>query len=146
MPITNFIDSPGAPERILPVTDGDSETFWTAGERGKLHIYRCQQCAYYIHPPVRFCPMCESRDVEPEAVSGRATVTSFTVNHKQWVPGLPVPYILALVSILEQDDVRLATNIVNCDPAIVTMGMAVKVLFKQQQEIWIPFFEPEQAA
>jgi uncharacterized OB-fold protein len=81
--------------------------------------------------------------VEPEAVSGRGYVTSFTVNHKQWVPGLPVPYVLALVSIAEQDDVRLVTNIVNCDPNTVTMGMPLKVLFEQSEDVWIPLFEPE---
>ncbi|MDB5446538.1 MAG: DNA-binding protein [Phenylobacterium sp.] len=131
------------PKRALPVIDLDNEAFWSGGAQGELRIYRCQDCAYYVHPPVRFCPKCESRKVEPEAVSGRGYVTSFTVNHKQWVPGLPVPYVLALVSIAEQDDVRLVTNIVNCDPNTVTMGMPLKVLFEQSEDVWIPLFEPE---
>ncbi len=133
----------GAPARALPLLDQDNTDYWTGGAQGEVRIYRCQDCQYYVHPPVRFCPKCESRRVEPEAVSGRGYVTSFTVNHKQWVPGLPARFVLALVSIAEQDDVRLVSNIVHCPPESVTMGMPVRVLFEQQEDIWIPFFEPE---
>lgn len=136
-------DAPAPPRRALPVIDLDNTDYWTGGKDGELRIYRCQECAYYVHPPVRFCPQCESRRVEPEAVSGRGCVTSFTVNHKQWAPGLPVPYVLALVSIAEQDDVRLVANIVGCDPETVTMGMPVRVLFEQHEDVWVPLFEPE---
>ena len=132
---------PGPP-RALPAIDKDNKAYWTSGERGELTIYRCQDCNYYIHPPVRFCPQCESRNVEPEVVSGYGTVTTFTVNYKQWVPGLPETYVLALVSIAEQDDVRLVCNIVNCPSESVTFGMKVKVLFEQHEDLWIPFFEP----
>ncbi|WP_242124028.1 OB-fold domain-containing protein [Sphingobium sp. Sx8-8] len=131
------------PPRSLPVVDKDSQTFWTAGEQGELKIYRCQDCAYYIHPPVRFCPQCESRRVEPEAVSGKGHVVSFSINHQQWVPGLPVPYVLALVGIAEQDDVRLVTNIMNCPPEEVSFGMPVKVYFEQVEDLWVPLFEPD---
>jgi uncharacterized OB-fold protein len=133
---------PGAPARALPYIDQDNEAYWTGGEVGELRIYRCQACKYYVHPPVQFCPKCDGRDVKPEAVSGNAKVTSFTVNHKQWVPGLPERFVLALVTIDEQDDVQLPTNIVNCDPESVTMGMPVQVLFEQAEDLWIPLFEP----
>lgn len=131
------------PARTLPVVDRDSRDYWTGGADGELRIYRCRDCRYYVHPPVRFCPRCESRNVAAEAVSGRGIVASFTVNHKRWVPGLPERYVLALVSIVEQEDVRLVANIVNCDPDAVAMDMAVRVLFEEHEDLWIPFFEPE---
>jgi uncharacterized OB-fold protein len=137
------ITPPGAPARALPLIDKDNRAYWTGGREGELRIYRCQDCRYYIHPPVRFCPKCEGRRVEPEAVSGRGFVESFTVNHKQWVPGLPERFVLALVRIAEQDDVRLVTNIVGCPADSVTMDMPVKVLFEQHEDLWLPFFEPE---
>ncbi|MDB5453311.1 MAG: DNA-binding protein [Caulobacteraceae bacterium] len=133
-----------APTRVLPVVDADNVPYWTGGKDGELRIFRCQACAYYVHPPVNFCPKCESRNVVPEAVSGRGTVRSFTVNHKQWVPNLPVPYVLALVVIDEQDDVQIPCNIVNCAPDDVRMNMPVKVLFEQVEDLWVPLFEPEQ--
>ena len=130
------------PKRILPAIDVDSRPYWTSGKDGVLAIFRCAACAYYVHPPVPFCPRCESRDVAPQAVSGKGTVFSFSVNHKQWVPGLAVPYVLALVTIAEQDDVRLVTNIVGCAPEDVTFGMAVEALFEQAEDLWVPLFRP----
>ena len=130
------------PKRILPAIDVDSRPYWTSGKDGVLVIFRCADCAYYVHPPVPFCPRCESRNVTPQTVSGKATVFSFTVNHKQWVPGLPVPCVLALVTIAEQDDVRLVTEIVGCAPADVTFGMTVEVLFEPAEDLWVPLFRP----
>lgn len=103
---------------------------------------RCQRCGYWVHPPAGFCPGCESRDVSPEAASGRATVASFTINHQQWEPDLQVPYVLALVELDEQSDVRLVSNIVNCPPEQVRIGMAVEVLFEQHDDVWVPLFQP----
>lgn len=132
--------------RTLPLLDKDNTDYWTGGAQGELRIFRCQDCGYYVHPPVRFCPTCESRHVEPEAVSGRGKVETFTINHKQWVPGLPVPYVLALVTIEEQDDVRLVGNIVGCPPEAVTMGMPVEVFFEQHEDVWVPLFRPGSAS
>lgn len=130
------------PVRILPAVDLDSLPYWSGGERSELLIFRCAACAYFVHPPVPFCPRCESRDVTPQAVSGMGTVFSFTVNHKPWVPGLAVPYVLALVTIAEQDDVRLVANIVGCAPEEVMFGMAVEVVFEPVEDLWVPMFRP----
>jgi uncharacterized protein len=129
-------------KRPLPVLTVDNRAFWTGGESGQLLIYRCQTCSYYVHPPVRFCPKCQGRAVEPEAVSGRATVASFTVNHQKWEPDLAVPYVMSLVELDEQSSVRLVTNIVNCDPDAVCIGLRVRVTFEASEGVWIPLFEP----
>lgn len=133
------------PKRALPLLDRDNTAYWTGGERGELLIYRCPACGYYIHPPVNFCPECEGRSVAPQPVSGKGTVETFTIVHKQWVPGLKVPYVMALVTIAEQGDVRLAGNIVHCEPDDVYFGMPVKVLFEQNEDVWVPLFEPDTA-
>lgn len=134
------------PPRALPLLDRDNTPYWTGGAKDALLIHCCGDCGYYVHPPVNFCPKCEGRLVTPKAVSGYATVETFTITHKQWVPGLKVPYVLALVTIAEQDDVRLATNIVNCEPEQVHIGMKVRVLFERHEDVWIPLFEPETAS
>lgn len=132
-------------KRPLPYITTLNEAFWTGGAAGELRIYRCRDCRTYVHPPAGFCPRCEGRAVAPEAVSGRATVASFTVNYQRWEPELDVPYVMALVEIAEQPDVRLVTNIVGCDPDAVAIGMPVRVLFEQHDDVWIPLFEPDQA-
>ena len=106
-------------------------------------INRCQACHRYVHPPVPMCPTCHSRDVTPEAVSGKATVASFTVNHVPWVPNLPVPYVFAAVELEEQPGLRLSTEIVNIDPKAVSIGMPVQAVFEQRDEIYLPLFEPQ---
>jgi uncharacterized OB-fold protein len=58
---------------------------------------------------------------------------------------VPVPYTLALVTIDEQDDVRLVTNIVECAPEEVRFGMPVEVVFEPHEDLWVPLFRPVQA-
>nr|MDT0664539.1 OB-fold domain-containing protein [Micromonospora sp. DSM 115978] len=76
-------------------------------------------------------------------VSGRAVVAGFTVNHQQWLARFPLPYVVAVVALEEDASARLTTNIVNCEPAEVAIGMRVRVTFVQQDQYWIPLFEPE---
>ncbi|KCZ93225.1 hypothetical protein HJO_05200 [Hyphomonas johnsonii MHS-2] len=45
----------------------------------------------------------------------------------------------------EQDGLNLTTNIVNCDPADVRIGMPVTVVFEQVEDVWLPLFEPSPA-
>lgn len=133
---------PAPPPRTLPAIDPDNREYWTRGRDGVLAIFRCHSCHAYVHPPIPFCSACETVEVSPQAVSGRGTVVTFTVNHKQWVPGLPVPYVLALVALEEAPEVRLVANITHCDPAEVTFGMAVEVWFEPAEDLWIPQFRP----
>ena len=131
------------PFRVLPHPDEDTAFFWTSGKDGVLRFLRCDACRRYVHPPAPVCGYCRHRQLHPEAVSGRATLHSFTVNHQPWDGGLtPVPYVIGLVEIEEQDDVRLTTNIVNCEPGDVKIGMPLQVLFEDQETVWIPLFEP----
>jgi uncharacterized OB-fold protein len=140
MPTTLADSQP--PARALPQIDKDNHAFWTRGKDGVLAICRCADCGYYVHPPVPFCPECESHAVAPKAVSGRGRVESFTVNHKQWVPGLPDAYVLALVELEEQEGLRVVTNITHCAADEVRFGMAVEVWFEPAEDLWIPLFRP----
>ena len=130
------------PFRVLPRVTDQTEPFWTGGAEGELRFLRCQACGYFVHPPGPVCPQDLSRELEWEAVSGRATVHTFTVNHQPWYPGLDPPYVVAIVTMEEQDDLRLMTNIVGCPPEAVNVGMAVQVTFEQYDDVWLPFFQP----
>jgi uncharacterized OB-fold protein len=128
--------------RPLPAATRDNIPFWTGGANGELLIQACDACSYLIHPPTGFCPRCESRATHMQAVSGRATVETFTIVHQQWLPNLQVPYVIAMLQIAEQDDVRLISNIVDCPPESVTIGMEVAVQFEQAEDLWVPLFAP----
>jgi hypothetical protein len=131
--------------RVLPDLDQLSAFFWTSGADGKLRFLRCDACSYLVHPPAPYCPRCERHGTTaPAEVSGRATVHSFTVNHQPW-DGAGDPYVIALVAIDEQPDVRLTTNLVDVDPDAVHIGMPVEVVFEDRDPVFLPLFRPSEA-
>jgi len=129
--------------RLLPEVTPETEHFWRGGSRGELVFLRCASCAYYIHPPSPVCPNCLGRDQKPEAVSGRGTVVTFTVNHQVWNPLVATPYVIALVEIDEQPGLRLLTNIVECAPEDVKIGLRVRATFLEKEDVFFPLFAPE---
>jgi uncharacterized OB-fold protein len=129
------------PFRLLPQLDELNRPYWTGGERGELVMQACPQ-GCILHPPVAYCTCCGSKEIAPRVLSGRGTVHSFTVNHHPWNPTMPERYVIALVVIEEQDDVRIMTNIIGCEPDEVHIGMPVQVTFENHEDVWLPLFEP----
>ncbi len=129
--------------RILPLVTEQNAQFWTGGAQGELRMLRCRVCRHWIHPPAPICPACLARDVAPEALSGRARVATFTVNHQPWIPGFDPPYLVAIVELEEQRGLRLTTNLVNCAIDAARIDMPVRVLFEEREDVWIPLFEPD---
>jgi len=129
------------PFRVLPALDDDNRFFWTSGEDGRLRFLRCGACGYWLHPPSPWCPECGSRDVAPQAVSGRGTVWSYTVNHHSW-DGSTDPWAIVLVELAEQEGLRLTSNLVACPADDARIGMEVRVVFEQHGSVWFPVFEP----
>jgi uncharacterized OB-fold protein len=130
------------PFRVLPRLTDDNRHFWTGGGDNELRVLRCQSCRYWIHPPTAVCPRCLSTEVAPEATGGTGTVAAFTINHQPWYPGLDPPYVIAMVSLNDQPEMRLTTNIVGCAVDDVHIGMDVRVVFEQYDDVWLPFFTP----
>ena len=140
------VEEAAPPFRILPRLTDWNRDFWTGGARGELRFWRCQDCGFYIHPPAPICPQCHSKNMRTESVSGRATLATFTLNHQPWMPGPDLPFVVAIVEIVEQPSVRLTTNLVNCAIDDVKIGMPVKVTFERHADpdgdIYIPLYEP----
>lgn len=128
--------------RILPRITDANEFFWTSGADGHLRFLRCGSCGYWIHPPGPICPVCHSKALAPEAVAGTAVLHTYTVNRQAWLPGFDPPYVVAIVELPEQEGLRLTTNLVNCALDDVRIGMPVRVVFEQWEDVWLPLFEP----
>lgn len=129
--------------RPLPELTPDVAFFWTSGVDGTLRMLRCADCGYWLHPPGPVCPVCLGDDVAPTALSGRATVTTYTVNRQRWRADLEVPYVVAIVDLAEQPGLRLTTNIVDCPTEAVYIGMPVTVTFEHVDDVWLPLFTPD---
>jgi uncharacterized OB-fold protein len=132
-----------APFRVQPVLDDTNRWFWTSGEDGRLRFLRCQGCGYWLHPPLPRCPRCGGQELAPEAISGRAELYTYTVNHQSW-DGSTEPYAIALVTFPElgQDELRLTTNVVGCPLDELRIGMPLQVTFERHDLVFFPVFEP----
>jgi acetyl-CoA acetyltransferase/uncharacterized OB-fold protein len=128
--------------RPLPELTLSNRAFWTSGEDGVLRIDSCGDCGAMVHPPAPVCQVCRSLHRTQTEVSGRATVVGFTVNAHQWLPDMEPPYVVANVALDEDASVRLTTNIVDCEPSDVRVGMRVAVRFEQNEDVWLPLFAP----
>ena len=127
----------------LPRIDEETKGYWEACQRRELVVQRCLDCGRLRHYPRALCPACLSQRVEWVRCSGRGTVYTFTVTHQNQSPGFrdALPYVLAYVEL--EEGVRLLTNIVECAPEAVRIGMPVAVVFEDATpEVTLPKFKP----
>jgi len=130
-----------AAPRMLNLLPTNNRVFWTSGGDSRLHLLRSRSTGRWMHP---FWNVAEDDpDLTQEPVSGKGKVFTFTVNYHAFNPRVPPPYVIAIVQLPEQDDLRIATNIVNCAPGAVEIGMPVRVLFEPHGELLVPVFEPD---
>src|SRR5437667_2502624 len=132
---------PRPARRPRPVVNDDNAFFWEGVERGELLIQRCSSCGRLRHPPRPMCPHCQSLEWDTVVASGRGTVYSFVVPHHPQVPAFEYPYVVALVEL--EEGTRLVSNVIDVDPADVTVGMPVEVSFVAvDDELTLPLFRP----
>lgn len=136
---------PAVPARMLPKVHDHNRAFWTGGGDGHLMVTRCTQCSLWVSPPAADCPDCGGA-LAAQPVSGRGTVFTFTVNYQPFNPVVPVPYVIAIVELDEQPGLRIASNIVDCEPDSVHIGLPVEVRFERHdvdgEDVFVPVFAP----
>jgi len=129
--------------RLLPEVTAENEHFWRGGAAGELRFLHCAACDRFVHPPAPRCPRCLGASLAVRASSGRARLHTFSVNHQPWIPGFDPPYVVAIVELAEQPDLRLTTNLVGCAPGNARIGMPLRVVFEARDDgIFLPLFEP----
>lgn len=135
-----------APRYDLPEADAFTRPYWAAAADGRLLIRRCRAagCGAAHHYPREFCPRCWSEDVVWEAASGRATLYTWSVVHRNDLPpfGGRVPYTAAVVDLAEGP--RMMTEVVDCPEAELRIGMELRVRFRVDDEggSAVPVFRP----
>ncbi|MEV5594947.1 OB-fold domain-containing protein [Streptomyces sp. NPDC052496] len=137
---------PTGPRYDLPETDAFNRTYWDAAARSRLLLRRCRAggCGAAHHYPREFCPRCWSEDVAWEEASGRATLYTWSVVHRNDLPpfGERVPYVAAVVDLAEGP--RMMTEVVECPEAALRIGMPLRVHFRTADAsgIAVPVFRP----
>lgn len=119
-----------------------SERFFEATKEGKLLIQRCGDCKEHQFYPRSICIHCGSANVDWVESSGKGTVHTYTVIHRQGMPGWrdEVPYVAAIIDL--EEGVRMTSNVIEVDPAEVHIGMSVAVTFVDEGPLVCPRFKP----
>jgi uncharacterized OB-fold protein len=126
----------------VPPVNSESAPFWEATREGKLRLPRCNACDFVIFYPRSRCPQCRSADTTWIDMSGRGVVYSYTVTRRTVGRFRKnVPFVIAYVEL--EEGPRMLTNVVDCDPEQVEVGMPVEVSFDPSEEgPAIPRFAP----
>lgn len=127
----------------LPTIETETRPFWEAAKAGRLMIGRCTACGKAHYYPRPFCPHCWSQDVELIEASGRAILYTYSTVFVNDLPPFNerVPYVAAVVDL--EEGVRVSTNIVECAPDDLQIGMRLQVAFQSiSPEVTLPVFRP----
>ena len=129
------------PKRIRPPLGHDNGWWWQLVDQGVIPIQKCNGCGKLHHPPRPMCDACRSTDLGHVAASGRGTVHTFTVIHHPQFPGYDFPIVAALIDL--EEGTRMVSNLVECAPADVHIGMAVQGFVREGQDgMKLPLFRP----
>jgi uncharacterized OB-fold protein len=130
----------------LPIRYPEEEQYWAGLAAGELRLQQCLDCSKVRYPIGPVCPNCLSARASWRVMSGLGTVSTYVVFWKAWVPWLQsrVPYAVAQVELPEGP--RLTTNLINIEPADVSIGLEVSAAYeKRADDIWLLQFEPRAA-
>lgn len=137
------------PPRIIPENADRAPFAWTDGQEGRLHIPHCSGCSRWVLPPEPDCPVCGGA-LHPRPVSGDGTVFTYTIDFHPFNPAVPVPYVIAVVELADQPGLRLASNVVDCPPESVDVGMQVQARFESSASaegvVYFPVFVPRESS
>lgn len=121
----------------LPQVPEWLEEFWRGAARGELLLRHCRRCDRPHHYPRGICPWCSSTDLDWRVAAGTGVIESFTVVR------VGEPYALAYVRL--DEGVSMLTNLIDCEPAALSIGLAVRVVFAPadgRDDLAVPCFTP----
>jgi uncharacterized OB-fold protein len=126
--------------RPEPQNEDDAQ-FWRALGEGDLTIQRCAVCHTLRHPPRPVCAHCGARDSAAVRVVGTGAVWSMTVIHPPTLPAFTdrTPYAAVVVRL--DEGVFLVSNLLDCPPDEIAIGMRVEVAITEVEPgLRLPLF------
>ena len=129
------------PEWPRPRPSLSDAPFWEYARRRELRLQRCSSCRAWRFPPAPVCDQCLSPEAEWAPLSGRGTIYSWIVFHRQYFPALPPPYNVASVELAEGP--LFIGNVINVPDDAITIGLPVRVAWREvAPDLVLPVFEP----
>jgi len=134
-----------APVLSDPYADARTQPFWDAAKREELVAPKCGNCGTFRMPPTRFCANCLSEELVYEPIPGTGTVFTFIVVRHPLNPRAAdyVPFMPAAIDADGAPGIRFISNVVDCEPEDVKIGMRVKVVWNHVNDaLTLPFWAP----
>jgi uncharacterized OB-fold protein len=125
--------------------EGLAGEFYGWCRRGELRFQRCRACAAWRHVPREMCAGCGSWEWEWARSSGRGSLFTWTVVTRALHPAFlnDVPVAPAVIEM--EEGVRLLSEVVDCPPEALEIGMPVEVVFQDvTSDIALPRFRRAQ--
>lgn len=144
MPTIAFKHMP-PPSLDDPYADDWTQPFWDATKQRQLTAPRCTKCGTFRLPPTRFCAHCRHQEMEFVPLPGTGTIFSFIVVRHPLNPSMAdyVPYMPAVIDADGAAPARFVSNVVECEPEDLTIGMKVRVVWNDVSDtLTLPFWTP----
>lgn len=125
------------------VTDQWSEPFWQAAREHRLVWPCCTDCGAKREMAAPFCHHCLSQGIDWQALSGRATVYSYTVVRFPLIEAMAdcVPYVPAVIELEGAGGHKLISNLVGAPLERIRIGAAVELIWHDRADgVSVPRF------
>jgi uncharacterized OB-fold protein len=129
------MDEPGmVGDRPMPAIEPHTERFWKAARERQLLVPKCGDCQALQFPPETSCTHCGSPSQEWVAVSGRATLYTWTICHPPLLPYFArhAPWPVVCVELAE--GVRMVSQIPDVRVEDYAIGMPLVADFEDVDE------------
>jgi uncharacterized protein len=127
----------------LPHIDEESRPWWEAAQRHELYVQKCRDCGDLRFHPRAQCTSCLSSRTEWIRCKSTGKIYTFTVTRQNQAAGFrdSLPYVMAWVEV--DEGLKMLTNIVDCPPEQVKIGMPVEAVFDDvTPEVTLVKFRP----
>jgi uncharacterized OB-fold protein len=100
---------------------------WDSIRARGMKLQRCRKCASWQYPPGPGCVACGSEEQEWTPLSGQATILSWEIFHRQYLPAYPAPYNVIAVRLAEGP--VMISNLEGTKPEGSWIGHKVRLVY-----------------
>jgi hypothetical protein len=136
-----------ATARPVRAMDPYAEQFWAFTRERELRLQQCVACGKFRWPPGPTCDRCLSDDFAWSALSGVATVLSWTTFRRGYFPEYPPPHTVVALELAEGP--LFISYPVGLEPSELQEGMTLEVRWRDATDRFgeynLPVFGPPAA-
>jgi uncharacterized protein len=118
------MDVPATPRPIMGLYD---RPMWESIAARRMALQRCRACGAWQYPPGPGCSACGSEELDWTPLSGRATILSWEIFHRQYLPAYPPPYNVIAVRLAEGP--AMISNLEGAVPEGSWIGHSVRLVY-----------------